>query len=301
MRILVGTDDGLLELDAGGRPLATHHAGRAVSALGASDPDTWAILDGVEIWRTGAEDGWDHVGALEGLRGNCIADTRAGHLIGTSEAHLVRAEESGLGRVTEFDEVEGRAEWYTPWGGPPDSRSISEDGQAVYVNVHVGGIVRSKDEGKTWEPTIDIDADVHRVWATDDQVFAACARGLAVSDDRGDSWAIRTDGLDERYCRGVAVCGETVLVSSSRGPRGGNGGIYRGALRGGNLERCRTGLPDSFDDNIDSSWLDAIPDRGSVAFGTGDGRVFTSEDEGGSWAEVVSGLPGIRCVLLMPS
>jgi hypothetical protein len=301
MRMLVGTDDGLLELDAGGRHLATRHKGRAVSALGASYPDTWAILDGVEVWRTGGEDGWDQVSTLEGLRGNCIADTRAGHLIGTSEAHLVRAEESGLERVTVFDEVEGRAEWYTPWGGPPDSRSISEDGETVYVNVHVGGIVRSMDKGKTWEPTIDIDADVHRVWATDDQVFAACARGLAVSDDRGDSWAIRTEGLDERYCRGVAVCGDTILVSSSRGPRGGNGGIYRGALRGGSLERCRDGLPESFDDNIDSSWLDAIPDRGTAAFGTADGRVFASEDEGASWTEVASGLPGIRCVLLMPS
>jgi hypothetical protein len=301
VRILVGTGDGLRELDGGGAVRTQLHPGRVVSALGASYPHAWAILDGADVWRSDAGNGWEQVGALGGLRGNCIADTRAGSLVGTSEAHLFRVAEGGLERVPTFDEVTGRADWYTPWGGPPDCRSISEDGETVYVNVHVGGIVRSGDEGKTWEPTIDIDSDVHRVWATDTQVLAACARGLAVSEDRGDSWTVRTEGLDETYCRGVAICGDSVLVSSSRGPRGGNSAIYRGAVSGGRLERCRDGLPDSFDDNIDSACLDAIPDRGSAVFGTSDGRVFTSEDQGASWVEAASGLAGIRCVLPMPS
>lgn len=196
------------------------------------------------MWRTDGEGGWDHKGTLEDLRANCVADTRAGYVIGTSEAHLYRVGKDGLERVDAFDEVRGRNDWYTPWGGPPDSRSISEDGNTVYVNVHVGGIVRSRDEGANWEPTIDIDADVHRVWAADRAVFAACARGLAVSKDRGDSWMMRTEGLEETYCRGIGICAGTVLVSSSRGPRGGRGAVYRGAQSGGPLERCRRGLPE---------------------------------------------------------
>ena len=300
MRVLVGTEDGLYEFGPAGHARPHHHTGRAVTALGAEYPHIWAILDEQQVWRTDDEGGWNHKVTLEGLQANCIADTRAGYAIGTSEAHLYRVVGDGLERVASFDEVDGRSRWYTPWGGPPDSRSISEDGETVYVNVHVGGIVRTRDEGATWEPTIDIDADVHRVWASDRGVFAASAWGLAVSQDRGDAWSFRTEGLEATYCRGVGLCGDTVLVSASNGPGGGRSAIYRGAQAGGALQRCRDGLPEWFDDNIDSSCLDAVPDSGSAAFGTADGRVFASEDEGASWAEVVSGLPTIRCVLTIP-
>lgn len=299
MRILVGTDDGLLELGIDGAPGTQQHAGRRVIALGAEFPDVWAIVDGDEVWHSAGPDSWDHRSSLEGLRANCIAVTRAGVLVGTSDARLFRMTEEGLDRVVSFDETEGRHDWYTPWGGPPDSRSITEDDDAVYVNVHVGGIVRTTDDGTSWQPTIDIDADVHRVLALE-SVVAACAWGLAVSEDRGATWTFRSDGLHATYCRGVAICGDALVVSASDGPRGGRAGLYRGSLAGGRLERCREGLPEWFDDNIDSSCLDGIPDLGAVAFGTTDGRVFASTDEGGIWTEVASGLPPVRCALLMP-
>jgi hypothetical protein len=298
-RILVGTDDGLREFDSGGGAGPVSHEGRAVTALGPEYPDVWAILNGTEVQRSG-KGGWSRRGALNGLTANCIADTRAGYLVGTSEAGLYRVGDDGLQRVEAFDRVEGREAWYTPWGGPPDARSISEDGRTVYVNVHVGGIVRTTDEGATWEPTIDIDADVHRVWASDERVFAACARGLAVSEDRGGSWDMRTEGLHATYSRGVALCGESVLVSASTGPRGGRSAVYRGRPEGGPFERCREGLPEWFDRNIDSACLDAMPDGRLAAFGTEDGRVFASNDQGATWGEVAAGLPVIRCVLVMP-
>jgi hypothetical protein len=298
-RILVGTDEGLHELDLEGRPGPVHHRGRGITALGPEYPDVWAIVDRREVWRTDGKD-WSHRGAFEGLRANCIADTRAGYLVGTSEAHLSRVTERGLEPIEAFERVDGRDGWYTPWGGPPDVRSISEDSDVVLVNVHVGGIVRTLDEGATWEPTIDVDADVHRVWSLDHRVYAACAWGLAVSEDHGDSWTYRTDGLHATYCRGVAVCGDTVLVSASTGPRGGRAAVYRGAKSGGPLERCANGLPDWFEDNVDSLCLDALPDHGIAAFGTSDGRVFASTDEGASWLEAASGMPEVACVLLMP-
>jgi hypothetical protein len=296
--IFVGTGDGLRGLSLDGSSPTHQHPGRDVTAVAPEGPATWVILDGRELWRTADEGGWTRAGTLDGLRGNCVADTRAGVVVGTSEAHLYRVEDGALARVLSFDDVRGRDEWYTPWGGPPDARSISEDDDTVYVNVHVGGIVRTKDEGATWEPTIDIHADVHRVWAIADRVFAACARGLAVSEDRGDSWTIRADGLHAAYCRGVAVCGDVVLVSASNGPGGGHAAVYRGRLDGGPLERCREGLPDWFEDNIDSYCLDAVPDL--AAFATADGRVFASRDRGGAWAQVASELPSVNCLLVMP-
>ena len=55
-------------------------------------------------------------------------------------------------------------------------------------------------------------------------------------------------------------------------------------------------LPDWFDDNIDTACLAA---RGhEAAFGSPDGRVFASIDEGETWTAVAEGLPQIRCLAL---
>jgi hypothetical protein len=298
-RILVGTREGLREYDPEGRAGAVRFEGRGVTAVAPEGPELWAVVDGREVWHTAALDRWFHVADLDGgLRANCLADTRAGLLVGTSEAHLFRVAGEGLEAVKVFDEAPGRDGWYTPWGGPPDTRSMSEDDEAVYVNVHVGGILRTLDEGGAWEPTLDPDWDVHRVLARPGHLYAACARGLALSRDRGGTWSLHAEGLHASYCRGVAVCGDTLLLSASEGPGGRRSAVYRGSLDPTSLERCRAGLPDWFDGNIDSACLDAIPESGPAAFGTADGRVFVSTDEGDSWDVLASGLPGINCVLV---
>jgi hypothetical protein len=89
-------------------------------------------------------------------------------------------------------------------------------------------------------------------------------------------------------------------VSASNGPRGGRSAVYRGALANGGFERCRDGLPEWFEDNIDSSCLDALPDGSFAAFGTSDGQLFGSRDAGLSWSELASGVAGIRRVLVVP-
>jgi hypothetical protein len=297
MRILAGTDDGLHAYDASGHRL--HHAGRAITALGPPRSSPWALIDAGEVWRF-ADGEWTREATLDGARGACIAETAGGVLVGTAEAHLCRMIDGRVEDVDAFERIRGRDSWYTPWGGPPDSRSISEDDEAVYVNVHVGGIPRSFDAGASWEPTIEVDADVHRVCATPARVFAACARGLAVSGDHGTSWEIRTEGLHATYCRGVAICPDAVLVSASTGPRGGRSAVYRGSPSGGGFERCESGLPECFDVNIDSACLDALPSEASAAFGTADGRVFASTDAGATWDEVASDLPPVRCLTLVP-
>ena len=119
-----------------------------------------------------------------------------------------------------------------------------------------------------------------------------------MSPDQGGTWSLHAEGLHASYCRGVAACGEALLVSASEGPAGRRSALYRGGLEGKSFERCRAGLPEWFDGNIDSSCLDAIPETGPAAFGTADGRVFISPDEGTSWDVLASDLPGINCVLV---
>ena len=299
MQVLVASPEGLHAFDEGGTVGPVQFAGRAVTAITPSGRERWAALDGSELWH--ASDGtWSHIADLPGLRVGCIAATHADVFVGSSEARLFRVAGDRLEPISGFDGADGRSTWYTPWGGPPETRSISEWDDDVYVNVHVGGILRTDDRGRSWTPTIDVDADVHQVATAEGLVLAACAGGLAVSEDRGANWTVRAEGLEASYCRAVAVCDDAVLVSASNGPRGGRSAVYRGALTSGGFERCRDGLPEWFDENVDTSCLDALPDGSFAAFGTSDGRLFGSPDAGSSWTELASGLPPIGRVLVLP-
>lgn len=281
--------------------------GHAIAALApAAWTRLWAAVDGQEIWRREkAGSDWMRIATLDGgLDAQCMADTRAnaedGILIGTSQARLVRVEDGRPEPVPSFDQAPGRERWYTPWGGPPAVRSITEDRQAVLVNVHVGGVLRTLDRGQTWAPTIDVHADVHRVVTGAGRIYAAGAEGLSVSSDEGDSWTLSSRGLHGSYCRSVAVCGETILLSASDGPGGGRAALYRSDLEARTFERCRAGLPEWFEGNLDSLCLDALPDGSQSAFGSESGDVFASSDHGATWTRLAEHLPAIRCVLVMP-
>jgi hypothetical protein len=297
-RLFVATRDGLHPFDDQGRPGEVQHLGRSVTAVAPARSDLWAVLDGSRIWHDAGTE-WRHVADLDRFRANCLASIDGDVFVGSSEARLFRIAGETLEPVSAFDGADGRSTWYTPWGGPPDTRSMANWDEDIYVNVHVGGILHSGDRGETWAPTIDIDADVHQVTTAEGLVLAACAGGLAASTDRGVTWSFRTEGLEARYSRAVAVCGEAVLVSSSNGPRGGRAAVYRADRAGGTFERCLAG-PGWFDNNIDSYCLDALPDGSLAAFGTSDGRVYASMDGGSTWDERASGLPPVQRVLVMP-
>jgi hypothetical protein len=307
MTLLIGTEDGLHrfgelgELPVG--PLVEH----SVKALASEGEVRWAIIDGGSVWGSNSGSDWERVASVKRFRANCLCPTPSGLLVGTSEAHLLRLVVSKpteswtntrLTAADGFDTAEGRETWYTPWGGPPDVRSVSRsDDGTIYANVHVGGIVRSTDGGASWEPTIDIHSDVHQVLAPEGRpglVLAACARGLAISEDHGDTWRFETDGLHADYCRAVAVGDGTLYLSASRSHRGNEAALYRRPVEGGRFEKCSGDLPEWFSRNIDTACVAANGSK--VAFGTDDGSVFVSDDSGGTWEGWASGLPPVRCV-----
>lgn len=294
--LLIGTASGLYELDAHER---THLVGHEITGLAREGRRWWALVDGRTLRR--GDGGWAEVAAVEGPEATCLGPTPAGLLIGTAGAHLLRLTDAGLERLEAFETVEERAAWYTPWGDPADTRSISVDSDGtIYINVHVGGVVRSTDGGRSWRPTLDIEADVHQVLAHPTRagvVLAAAAIGLGMSSDGGQSWRFDTDGLHGRYLRAVAVCGDTVLITASTGPSSKRAAVYRRRLDGtGSFEPCRQGLPEWFRSNIDTACLAA---SGPVAVvGTDDGRVFRSLDRGASWELVAKDLPAVQCVAL---
>jgi hypothetical protein len=281
--IVIGTAGGLRDADG-----STAYEGRPVRVF-----DHAAIVGGTQlVWRDG--DSWEEKATARGML--CVADAPGGLLVGTEGAHLLQLSADGLARVETFEQVPGKEEWYTPWGGPPDTRSIAvTDENVLLVNVHVGGIARSGDGGRSWSPTIDVHADVHQVVAVRGRrelALASAAVGLCRSTDGGTSWTVDDEGLHATYCRAVAVGGSSVYVSASEGPRGRRSAIYRTALSGGSLER----VTDWIDGNVDSGCLAARDD--TVVYGTVDGTVMRSHDRGDSWSVVEKGLDTVLSVTL---
>lgn len=298
--ILVGTDDVIHQV---GDESAAWLRGHAIGALARDRDAVWAVADGRELWRDAGVGTGESIALAEGHRLNCLAVSDGSVIAGTAAAHLLRLEQGSLRRIEPFERAENRARWYTPWGGPPDVRSIAAGDGTLYVNVHVGGILRSDDGGQSWSPTIEIDTDVHQVIVHPEvptRLLAATARGLADSPDSGQTWTILTEGMHATYCRAAALAGDMVLVSCSTGPSGDRAGLYRRPLNadsGTGFERCRDGLPEWQRGNIDTACLDAV--GATVAFGTAAGEVFASGDAGATWRQVAAGLPPVRCLLVL--
>ena len=292
---LVGTRNGLFG-QGGGSWLD----GREITALAADADGCWALADGRDVVRV--RDGTvETVASVEGEVARCLLPLMDGVLIGTANARLALTRGGAVKMLAAFDDAEGREGWYTPWGGPPDTRSLSAGpGGSVFANVHVGGILRADSPAGSWEPTIDIDADVHQVLADPGQaghVVAATALGLAESPDGGGSWRFKTEGLLAAYARAVALDGEVLFMSASAGPRGGRAAVYRRAPGEDGFGKCAGGFPEWFDRNIDSHDLAAA--AGLVVFGA-DGRLFVSEDGGGSWRDEGTAYPETTCVAIAP-
>lgn len=274
-------------------------SGRDVTSLVHGGDGRWyAVVDRRTVLRGQPGGDWPALATVDAAEVACITPVDGGVLAGTETARLVRVTDGAAEPLASFDDAPGRDRWYTPWGGPPAVRSLStgSDGM-IYANVHVGGIVRSHD-GADWQPTIDVDVDVHQVLATDPagRVVAALGdAGVAVSDDSAGTWSIETDGLHATYCRAVAVSGDTVLVSASTGPRGQRSALYQRTPDGA-IERCTDGLPDWFDGNIDTFWLATA--GGHCAFAGPDGSLYESDDDGRSWRQTGSGLGRVHAVVV---
>jgi hypothetical protein len=282
---MIGTDEGLLDLDGGAALLP----GEPITAVSGE----WALVGGDRL--VAIESGVEV--KLDAPRAWCLLDTGDRIHVGTADARLFTlTPDAGVSAAVEsFDRIPTRDEWYTPWGAPPDVRSLAAAGVdgTLIVNVHVGGVWR--DAGDGWDEVIEVDNDTHQVVAVGDAVVAAAAVGFGRSLDGGRTWSWTAEGLHGSYSRAVALAGDTVLVTASTGPGSKHGAIYRRPLDGDRaLVKCEAGLPDWFPFNLDTGQLAANADE--AVLGTQDGRVFRSTDEGATWEPIAEDLPTVRTV-----
>jgi len=243
---------------------------------------------------------------------SCCMTVRDTIYVGTDDARMLRLSHGGgvLDPIDGFDSVVGRDAWFAGSAiingqrlGPPlgiRSVAANSNGGVLFANVHVGGIPRSMDGGRTWQPTIDINSDVHEVrahQANPDIVVAASAIGLCISRDAGATWTTERDGLHASHCSAVAFSGDDILVSASTDPFAAQGRIYRRPIRpGGDTVAVEDGLP---------TWTNGIVDTGCIATNGSTivvvdraGTLYLSTECGLAWSRSNSELPTPSSVLI---
>ena len=73
--------------------------------------------------------------------------------------------------------------------------------------------------------------------------------------------------------------------------------MYRRSLDGDEpFARCRDGLPDRFDGNIDTHGLAA--DGPNAVMAGPDGALYCSADSGHTWRRTLTGLPAVHALLI---
>jgi hypothetical protein len=270
-----------------------------------------AIVDGRSLRRRAPSGEWATVATSEFELSCCMA-VRDTIYVGTDDARMLRLSDRGvvLELLDGFDNVAGRDAWFAGSAivngqrlGPPlgiRSVAANSNGSILFANVHVGGIPRSMDGGRIWQPTLDINSDVHEVCAhpaNPDIVVAASAIGLWISRDAGETWTIERDGLHASYCSAVAFLGDDILVSASTDHFAAQGRVYRRPIiPDGDIVAVEGGMP---------TWTEGIVDTGCVAsngsfIAVADraGSLYGSDDFGRAWSCKFAGLPTPSGVLI---
>jgi hypothetical protein len=298
--ILVSTwEDGVFVFGAGG--VAHELAGQHIHHLTLDrDAVPLAVAGAGALCRREPGGEWTKWAEVPAATVSCCVAVGANVIAGTEDARLLRIDRGGhVEPLRAFQDTPGRERWYAGgmvvdgvYRGPPlGVRSITAtcDGNVLLANVHVGGIPRSVDGGLTWQPTIDVDADVHEVRAHPSRpalVAAATAVGLAISRDAGATWTIEADGLHARHCAAVTFVGDDILVSAAADPFAEEAAVYRrqsgGLLPVAGLPRWTHGLVDTH----------ALAASGAtVALADKRGYVYLSRDHGETWTCVHERLP----------
>lgn len=316
---IIGTDNGLYRWDeATGsvEPIGLQgHRIRDVARC--PDQSLIAVESGKRVWMGRPGDApWVDLtrGLAEAPTTVLVREGDGTVYVGTEPPAVYRLDrETRTWQVVEaLHEREEAEDWYAP-GGPPAVRSMAAhpgNPQGLYLDIHVGGIMRTLDGGATWTPVNDgLELDVHQV-ATHprrpEAIYTATADGFYFSPDEGVTWERRNQGLEHLYTRGIAIhpdAPDVLLISGSPtspggwGRRGKRFALFRSENGGQQWHRMTKGMPNECPEEIDTFCLAFSRMRPDEALcGRRDGVLHLSRDAGATWETVTEALPPVYAI-----
>ena len=293
------------------------HDPRRVYA-GTYDDGVYRTLDGGQTWEQ-VGDAIPHRRVLSvAISPSHRTGGRSAVYVGTEPSNLYRSEDDGRTwqDFPRLPELPSAPTWSFPprpwtshvrWIAPHHS-----DPDLLFVGIELGGVMRSRDGGATWEdrkPGTYHDSHclvTHPTAAG--RVYEAAGGGVSLSSDAGDSWMPVDGGMDRHYVWGLAVDPadpDLWYVSASYGPRQAHGNhgdaqgvIYRkrgdapwqplGDAGGGNghgLPRPAPFMPYA---------LLTLRDRpNALVAGLQNGELLLSGDAGDTWQRLDVKLPAL--------
>lgn len=222
--------------------------------------------------------------------------------VGSEPAAMFRSEDggesweecAGFRAVPESDQWSFHAEGR--YSHVRDVRVAPQDPDIMYAGIEVGGMVGSRDGGKTWKQLPGTHDDIHFVnisQARPDTVYVATARGPYRSDDGGEHWELINNGIQRRYALHIVAApddADIVLLTVSDNSRRQNPQLYR-STTGGREWKPIEAVGSDDDMVVAIDWDPANSRR--VYAGTDGGKIFVSEDRGESWQPITVSLPTI--------
>nr|WP_233340495.1 glycosyl hydrolase [Haloprofundus sp. MHR1] len=232
MAILVGTRDGVYRtvgvpvedvnqvLDSGDTPRVRTFPG-VDGVFAASKSGLYRSTDAGQTW--------DNLGVPREEVYSVVVSSDGERLYaGTHPAHLYVSTDDG----ETWDELEGfqnlpsRDQWHTPrHRNEAHVRSLGvhpETPDRVIAGVEVGGVHVSDDQGETWTERRDgVHDDVHHVLILDpDEYVASTGDGLYRTRDAGRSWTRLDTDLDHRYFREAFTLDGRLYAAAARSSPG---------------------------------------------------------------------------------
>ena len=220
--LLAGTEDGLYQLP-GVTDAETGTAERVLDAGAVMRVRQFAGLDGVfaatDAGLYHSSDGrqWTDLGVPEaavysigaGPEGRLFAGTRPARVYTAMTDADDPTSELEWRELDGFQALPSREEWRLPrhenLAQVRDLHVHPEAADRIVAGVEVGGVHVSEDGGDTWtERREGVDDDVHELHVVDrDEFVAATGFGLFRTTDAGRSWTRLDEGHEQRYFRSV--------------------------------------------------------------------------------------------------
>ncbi|MBW3592579.1 MAG: exo-alpha-sialidase [Actinobacteria bacterium] len=267
----------------------------------------------------------------DGMKLSKVSGLAAAHgrvLAGAEAVGIFESRDGGAtwSLLSTLDGQPGRDKWNDPANQPPGHLGMPaillhpDDPSRFWVIVQGMGIFETTDGGSSWTPRNE---GLRAEWPLEDPRVGYCVHKLVMapdrerffqqnhcgmhrSDDEGRTWTEITEGLPTDF--GFAAAAHphdrdtfyVVPVDPGHGRvmPDGRAAVWRTRDAGSSWERLDSGLPqeNAYVGVLREGMAIDDEDVPGLYFGTSTGQVFASADEGDTWSEIASYLPGISSV-----